>query len=86
MRVSSTDQNEGHQILALGEVLVPEKPVLDDLGRIVKAWEQKKLPSAEVLKHVMRVNPHFTVDCGNMAFFWIEKGIIANGGCVLNSV
>lgn len=28
----------------------PEKAVLDDFGKIVKAWEQKKLPLAEVLR------------------------------------
>ena len=28
----------------------PEKAVPDDFGKIVKAWEQKKLPLAEVLR------------------------------------
>ena len=28
----------------------PEKAVPDDFGEIVKAWEQKKLPLAEVLR------------------------------------
>lgn len=28
----------------------PEKDVLDDFGKIVKEWEQKRLPFSEVLK------------------------------------
>ena len=50
VRVSSTDQNEERQMVALREVSVPEKAVPDDFGKIVKAWEQKKLPLADVLR------------------------------------
>ena len=78
VRVSSTDQNEDRQMIAL-QILSfvaqnerenikkrkaegiaaakargvkfgrPEKEVPDDFGKIVHAWEQKRLPFEEVL-------------------------------------